>query len=290
MRKKLNIALILLLAMVLTGITPDTGLALAPNVTIGPMNYTSAPLVVGEQETLTFSLSDSGGGTHRDYRVEWYGVRGSAAYLKSAKTVTLASGQSSTAVSFLGPFTSTGSLYTLVKVYSSSDGTLLAQRQSAYTNTVYGYWTISIQLPKSRLAKGSLTLFNAEGTATIKAECLGLSQYRDTTTMYQTNGNTPTGIYTGRLDGPYTPTRSYGPYQVINMAAVSGAAKTSGRSGIWIHGGDPGVSSVAAIYPLRMTNGCVRISNADQLRLQNMITDLVANCHYSTGTIYINDY
>lgn len=120
-------------------------------------------------------------------------------------------------------------------------------------------------------------------------ECLGRSAYN--TSMWEVYGNTPTGTYTGYLDGPHSPSSSYGPHKVINMTGVSGVIVESGRSEIWIHGGDPETNPDLPWYPLRPTYGCVRISNANQLALQNNITDLVSNnYHYSTGNIDISEY
>lgn len=58
--------------------------------------------------------------------------------------------------------------------------------------------------------------------------------------MTQHDGNTPTGTYRGELYPKHeTNSYSYGPYRRINMVGVSGIAKTSGRTEIMIHGGDP---------------------------------------------------
>jgi hypothetical protein len=104
-------------------------------------------------------------------------------------------------------------------------------------------------------------------------------------------GNTPTGIYTGYLYGPVDNTGSYGPYQVIYTDAVSGIVFTSGRSGIWIHGGTAS-STTATTAPLRPTNGCVRISNTNQGSLQNQIATLTnaTGYHDSTGDVVISQY
>ena len=71
------------------------------------------------------------------------------------------------------------------------------------------------------------------------------------------------------------------------MTGVSGVIVESGRSGIWIHGGDPSTDPSATWYPLRPTYGCVRISNSDQNSLQNKINNLISNYHYNTGKIHI---
>lgn len=46
----------------------------------------------------------------------------------------------------------------------------------------------------------------------------------------------------------------------------------------------------ATTQGIRPTNGCVRISNAHQLLLQNNITSLTGSpYHYGTGNIYISE-
>ncbi len=258
--------------------------------TIGPMVYTTSPLRVGETETLRVEFSETARtDIARSYWVEVYGVRNGTPWLKASKYVSIPAGQSSVYEYFNMTFSSTGPFYTLVKVYSDYQGTLLTQRQGAYPDTVYGYWQIDVLLPKNRDYKGTLYLYRAEGDLVSSCECLGRSVYN--TSMWEVNGNTPTGTYTGYLDGPCSPSSSYGPYKVINMTGVSGVIVQSGRSGIWIHGGDRETDSSRPWYPLRPTYGCVRISNDDQEALQNSITSLVSDSyHYSTGYIYISEY
>ncbi|HWP97352.1 MAG TPA: L,D-transpeptidase [Syntrophomonadaceae bacterium] len=277
--------------MVLLLLTPGLGLASTQTPLIGSINYSSSPLVAGQGEDLTFGLSETTATqTARSYWVEVYGVRNSSAYLISSKYVEIPPGYSTVTTSFRLSFWETGPLTTLVKVYSTSGGTQLSQRQSTNAAVVYGYWKIIVALPQNRFTKGTLTLYSSSGTVLMRAACLGLSQYHSITTMSQTNGNTPTGEYRGYLDGPYAPTHSYGPYQVINMTGISGLAETSGRGGIWIHGGDPASDPSKSYSPLRMTNGCVRISNADQLKLQAKISSMVSDYYYKTGYIYINEF
>lgn len=163
----------------------------------------------------------------------------------------------------------------------------LEQVASSTRHTMYvdGQWHITVELPSNRNYKGTLTLYDASGTAILTADCLGLSQYG--TPMNVENGNTPTGEYTAWLGGIYS-SYSYGPYRVIETTPVSGVVKESGRSEIWIHGGDPSSNTSSAIYPFRPTNGCVRVTNATQLELQNLITSLIEDsCHKTTGTVSI---
>ncbi len=168
----------------------------------------------------------------------------------------------------------------IIYVYSNESsttpmGTFLSQKSINVT----GYWRIAVMLEKNRDVLGTLRLKDAYGKTAAFLNCLGKSA-----TGYPSNaicGHTPTGTYTGILDGPISnKVSSYGPYKVINMTGVSGEIISSGRDGIWIHGGDP-ASPGSPTYPYRPTYGCVRVTNDDQLRLQNLITDMIGQTNYS---------
>ena len=45
-------------------------------------------------------------------------------------------------------------------------------------------------------------------------------------------------------------------------------AKRNGRTGLWVHGGDP--TGMNGQF-LRVTLGCIRVTNADQLKLSELI-------------------
>ncbi|MEW5952831.1 MAG: L,D-transpeptidase [Bacillota bacterium] len=264
----------------------QVGIASTPVPTIGPINYTTLPLVVGENENVRFTLNENTTGIVRSYYVEVYNIRNGVSYLKGGKNVSMPTGVSSITVDMSLGFSSTGPVYTRVVVKSSSSGPQLTARTGAYPDTVYGKWRISVTLPVNRNYKGTLRLFKADNTLVSTMECLGLSQSNGS--MMVCCGNTPTGEYTGQLGGKHTPYSSYGPYQVITMTGVSGVIVQSGRSGIWIHGGDPETNTSLSRYPLRPTNGCVRISNSNQQILENRIAALVSSeYHYSTGNISI---
>ncbi|MBE5966169.1 MAG: L,D-transpeptidase [Lachnospiraceae bacterium] len=175
----------------------------------------------------------------------------------------------------------------MVSVYNNTGSLLLSERTGSNPDTVTGDWKITVSLPSNRNNKGTLTLYNCRGNSVSSFECLGRSVSNDAMTV--TNGNTPTGTYTGYLDGPSSPSSSYGPYKVVNMTGISGIIKTSGRSGIWIHGGDPETDKTKSWHPLRPTHGCVRISNTNQNTLQNKIENLINNSfHNKIGNIAIS--
>lgn len=269
--------------------TGEVGVASTQVPTIGPMTYTTTPLHVGQTETLKVQFTET---TRTDilrtYWVEVYAVKDGTPWLKSSTSVSIPAGSSSVYAYFTMTFSSTGPIYTLVKVYSQQGGTLLTQRQGTYPDTVYGDWKITVSLPVNRDYKGTLRLYRADASLFTSFECLGRSESNDS--MYVVYGNTPTGTYTGYLDGPSSPSSSYGPYKVVNMTGVSGVIVESGRSGIWIHGGDPETNQNLTWYPLRPTYGCVRISNTNQSSLQTKITSLINSYyHDQVGNIIISE-
>lgn len=255
-------------------------------LTIGNMDYTSAPLYVGSTETLSVVYSNSDTGSSRTYLTKVYQVQNGVEKLKASRTITIPPGVSSITQSYSMNFYDVGPIYTLVKVYTQNGSTLVNSRQGKYPDTVRGEWSIRITFTSDRSQLGTMKLYNAAGTTQMSVSCLGKSAYGYN--MYTTNGDTPTGEYTGYLYGPASPTSSYGPYKVVAMTGISGVIKTSGRSGIWIHGGDS-ASSGSSTYPLRPTYGCVRITNAHQNTMVTKITSLTSSTGYhdTTGKISI---
>lgn len=253
-----------------------------PNVSIGNMSYTSGTLVVGQTETLQFSITETNlVGTVRTYKVEAYQRKGSIYTLKGSKNVTIPTDSNTVSVTMNVQFTETGSFFTYIKVLPLSGTNPLTTREGTYSDTVYGKWRINVVLPSNRSELGDLFLYKYNSNPVYSTECLGKSASNASPLVYY--GNTPTGTYTGFLYEHNKDTYSYGPYKVINMTGVSGQIIESGRDGIWIHGGDPSESG-----GLRVTNGCVRVSNSAQLQLENYITDLISNqYHLSQGTINI---
>ena len=157
-------------------------------------------------------------------------------------------------------------------------------------------WEIYVWLYQHREAHNNrddngvmLQLWGADGTLALTIhDVLGRSVSGDSPLEY--HGNTSTGDYTGYLAGPHTNTYSYGPYKYIYTEGVSGQIIESGRSGIWIHGGDPATDSSKPWYPLRPTNGCVRITNDDQHTLQVEIEEAIADGSPKTGSIKIREW
>lgn len=136
-------------------------------------------------------------------------------------------------------------------------------------------WSIEINLPEDRDYKGTLVMYS-NGYVVYACDCLGRgSECPDHTKWWATNGDTPTGSYSGTLiaAAPAADEYSYGPYKRIDFTALGGhalQAQTNGRDGIMIHGG--GAATSGTWYPLRPTHGCVRVSNEDQKNLADLVT------------------
>jgi len=141
---------------------------------------------------------------------------------------------------------------------------------------------IDVQLPRDRTQTGSLSVSDDAGTALAGPfDALGKADNaaakargnptRDPTRSF---GDTPTGGYRGFVNHlTRTPAndRTYGPQAIITLDPTSGQAKiakTNGRFGLLIHGGD-----LNAAGRLRPTFGCVRLSNPSMKKLLAAIPD-----------------
>ena len=257
--------------------------------TIGAMTY-AGDLICGEATTLTVKFSETTAtSSARTYWTEVYAVRNGKEHLKSSKSITIAKGATSTTQSYSITYSDTGVVYTLVKVYSAKGGALLTQRQGTYSDTITGPWSIIVTLPQNRNYKGSLSLYHANGALQRTCECLGLAEGNGS--MSVENGNTPTGTYRGELYPESSNTYSYGPYRRINMVGLSGIAKTSGRTGIMIHGGDPATNTSLPGYPLRCTHGCIRVTNSNQKALVDLVDTLISDFYADTyGEVVVSEY
>ena len=179
----------------------------------------------------------------------------------------------------------------LIQIFDSSGTT------SLYTTGfndlfIVGRWSITVDLPENRQTLGYLTMYDPYGISCCSDICLGNSI--DNTDPSIWHGNTPTGVYTGCLGGPYTPTVSYGEHKVIELTGVSGEIMDcTARSGIWIHGGRDGVSNPTdPYYPLYPTYGCIRIRTAFQQTLEDTITELICTFEYLSqeGDVIVTEY
>lgn len=265
-----------------------------PKPTIESINYTAEPLVVGEKEKVQFAISEkTAKTTARDYYVELYAIRDGVSYLKDNQYVTIPAKSSSKTVKMTVTFDQPGSVFTKVVVYSLN-GTKLVERTGKYADSITdkksnSKWYIEVLLPKNRNNFGTITLYDADGSVVRSTYCLGLSQYDNDGKgdPLITFGNTPTGTYDAVLGWPRKPSNySYGPYKNIILTGVSGQIIQSKRSDILIHGGDPSPKNYST-YPLRPTNGCVRITNSDMNKFDKSIENLISNGYSSKGTVKI---
>ncbi len=243
---------------------------------------------IGIETNLNLSVVEmTGMQTDRNYILEVCILKNNKEYTKRYENIKMSKGVTNLSLSVPITFYSSESSTIKVKVLDNQYNELMKEYSLASVSAV-GKWHIDVCLPTNRSYKGHLYLFDGTGNSLLYIECLGKSE--SNASMYQSFGNTPTGEYTGYLYGPASPSSSYGPYKVVNMTGVSGAIVASGRSDIWIHGGNPITDTTNSHYPLRVTYGCVRITNSDQSTLQNIISNLVSNGHSSVGTISITEY
>ena len=130
--------------------------------------------------------------------------------------------------------------------------------------------TLRAILSRNRNLVGKLIAFD-DGTVLKIFECPVLGKADNARAKREGNptrdpllrfGDTPTGIWLCRKQGPVSPASTYGAHPVITMSPVSGdALRASTRSGIWLHGGAPGRNEATKL--LRPTFGCLRVSDND---------------------------
>lgn len=270
----------------ITGGIPDELLALE-EVEVSSFSLSADETEVASPVTATISISSTlVSSALRSYSIKFYKKLGTTtSQCGSAVARILSNGTAASASASL-VFNATGVYQIYAEIYNSA-GALLATSQSI-SITVSGKWHIDVVLPVNRNYKGTIALFDASGTTMLTGDCLGQSVSGDP--MDVEFGRTPTGEYIGYLGEHYGATSSYGPYLAVKTEPISGIAKTSGRSDIWIHGGDPITDTTSTHYPLRVTLGCVRVTNGRQLQIQNTITNLVDDgYHYTVGTVSIRE-
>lgn len=289
LKKYRRITGLFLVICLLLSVTPNawasTGVELEPRYATGTpsissISTVSGNLVKGEQETVrvTIFFAPNPAVSDANCTVKVY-------YKTDSTDVEIANKQvvitGTTHIDIPVIFPAVGSAQIYAKLYESS----MELDSRSRTITVMGNWRIRIELPENRYEEGILTLYDGNGVTLLEAPCLGRSA--SNASMNVVYGNTPTGEYTGSLWGPESNTDSYGPHKVVAMTGVSGTIISSGRSGIWIHGGQ-NPSPTATDYTLTPTYGCVRVTNGHQKQIQDLITALVnEGYHYSVGNISI---
>ncbi|MBQ8359661.1 MAG: hypothetical protein IJX37_07120 [Oscillospiraceae bacterium] len=278
-----------MLAGAVTGGIPDADSQSAEELTAA-LSLSASEAEVASPLTASISLSTTLPAlTSRRYTIKFYKQQGNESWQCGTMSAILGPNSTLTTASRNLTFNATGVYQVYAEVYDSSN--VLVATSPSVTVTVSGQWHIDVVLPTDRNYKGTLILYNASGMVLLSTECLGQSASNADPSIYL--GNTPTGECQGALVGPVGENQhgSYGPYKFISLTPISGNMKDyTWRSEFLIHGGSPETNSSLPRYPLRPTNGCIRVSNYDQLQLQNLITNLVANeYHYSTGTVSITE-
>ncbi len=129
---------------------------------------------------------------------------------------------------------------------------------------------IEIRIPANRNLRGVLRLIDERGVTVFT--CPALAKADNARARREGNpsrdplkrfGDTPLGTWEGRIGPRFSKpedVRTYGVHRVITLRATGGdalvAAKKGKRSGIWLHGGAPGIGGI-----LRPTFGCVRVAD-----------------------------
>lgn len=142
---------------------------------------------------------------------------------------------------------------------------------------------IQVRLTKNRELFGHLYVVEEPDTLILVCRCLGKADNESakaaenpTRNPLWGNGDTPTGRYGLGIPRQKLATKenlhSYGPHPCLPLTPISGQARQAaqnGREGLMIHGGDFGANG-----QLRPTHGCLRLSNADQKVLVDLIYKL----------------
>jgi len=253
----------------------------APIPQILDVKYTNNNLSVENENMLSITISTADNiNTARDYIVEIYTEQGGISYLKDRFDVSILAGDKSVDIKRRIDFFKPSEVKTTVKIYNSQGDNLLASDTLPTISRISGKWSIIVILGDRAAGYRiypiwSVETFDASGIGgdLFISEVLGRSE--SGASPLTTNGDTPTGTYTGYIGSVQDSEYSYGPYKVLEMSGVSGQIVQSGRTGIWIHGGAPNTNQSSTMYPLRVTYGCVRLSNENQLLLINEIQGYV---------------
>ncbi len=248
---------------------------------IGILSYPSK-VNVGETDTLAVSFSETTAqNVDRSYYAEVWNTKDGIEYLKEAKQVTIPAGSADIAETFDITQYQTGEFVTEVKVFSNEGGALLKSFVNPASSMAAGTWEILVLLPEYRINYGRLYLYGAGGPTKFNIACLGRGtsggQDHQTAKMDVTNGDTVFGEFNASLAGPDNDTAKMGPYKYVQLRVVNAGQNdwiTEYRTDTFaIHAGRNQSS-------LSKTNGCVRIFNDDQLRLEVAITSLIEDYNH----------
>lgn len=267
-----------------TAYTPTVPTVVGINVSYDTSDYSEAQ--AGEfvylDTTIEYTTSPS---TLFVFYVELYEVKNGQNIYIGGAALAVPPGSIRATYSFRNTFTDVGSKSFLVKIYNQGKTTVLNSREFNNLLEIHGGWSVSVDLPRERENLGCLKLYDAGGEITYRAACLGLSESNANASV--TYGNTPTGVFTGRLVGPDANTAAYGPYKVIHLTIID--SPYTNRSNICIHGGRDGTeNSNSSHYPLAATNGCIRITSQFQgILIQQIETWIASSFYRQAGTVTV---
>ena len=251
--------------------------------------YINETLSVGTPGTLKFSLLEkTNKNKDRNYTVEVYTEQDGIEYLKDRFDVTIPAGESAVQVERQISFFRPKNVETTIKVYDPATFRVLDDDRLD-SKSVTSTWHITVILGDRAYGYRNYPIWSVQtidgngwGDLFID-EVLGKSVSGASPLVH--NGDTPTGYYTGYIGPVQDSEYSYGPHEVLMMNGYYGDIKESGRTGIWIHGGDPSTNPKATTYPLRPTYGCIRLSNDNQLLLINAIHGYIDDGANTVGQI-----
>ena len=130
---------------------------------------------------------------------------------------------------------------------------------------------ITITVSAHREQPGKLSLDDFECPCLCKADkAFAMAQGNPNRDPLLPEGDTPTGRYMATVGVVELPERSYGPYPVIHLRAMSGDALTANRAGLAVHSGPLNDAG-----QLRPTHGCIRVADDDQ---KELVRRLNLNC------------
>lgn len=142
---------------------------------------------------------------------------------------------------------------------------------------------IIAHFPFNRDYKGTIKMYSHQGTLIYgPVVALGrgsnnpLTNDNNHSNWKMKNSDIPTGDYTASLIEA-KPGLIFGPEQRIYLEPIAGnalIAKLNGRTGFMIHGGEAERNTTYKWYPLKATNGCIRISDKDQKNLVKLVNNL----------------
>lgn len=159
---------------------------------------------------------------------------------------------------------------------------------------------LNVLLHKNRDLTGHLRL-EIDGRVIGIFKILGRGSRGGGDTSLRNKGNTPTGTYDGntKVDTSKWSRVSYGPNGAIRLKPIQGKAllaESLGRSGLLIHGGDPGSEGYwRGKGALRATHGCLRLSNLDMKTVLQKIAGATYNyrakmCQEVNVKVVVSEY